>query len=572
MKNIFQLMLVCAAAFALACSSDSTGSETPEPGKGPITYKDCQDEVRVSTIESTLTVKFTASAAWTAKSTNVAWLTITSAKSGSKGTSTMTIRTTKNETGETRSGSIIVSVKGFDDVALVTVTQGVAGSHPDFDVNVSQIDRILSENYLWNEEYNSIERDYAQAYDAFLRNTLLSMTTNDLDGGRNSDGSRYLYSYIQRSGSGRAAVSKTLEVTNGILPYLTFVNLGSSGYALAIRGVYPDSPAEKAGLKRGDMVTSVNGTKLTASNANTYYYNLLTQGTGTTYNVGLLDGRTVTLTAQSMYCNPVLHYEVIAKGSKKIGYLVYSSFEASFDDELLAAFRSFKDAGIDDIVIDLRLNGGGHVMSSQMITSIVAGDKADGKVFEKYRYNDTRMAKNGWSFPDKMRMEYFGASHGQSIYNSGYYLSMDRLYLLVTGNSASSSELTFNSLRGIDFPVTLIGERTEGKNVGMETQTFNYGGYSYVFAPITFQSYNAKNETGNPEGQVPDYEVKEWDSSVGYVNWGGAGDPLLDKALELITGTAPAAAKMSAELPKFVGIYNPAVPSRGAIVIPEDEE
>ncbi|MDE6778203.1 MAG: PDZ domain-containing protein [Alistipes sp.] len=571
MKNIFRLMLICTAAFVAACGSDSTG-DTPVPGNGPITYKDCDDEVRVSTIESTLTVKFTASAAWTAKSTNVAWLTITSAKSGSKGTSTMTIRTTKNETGATRSGSIVMSVSGYDDVTLVTVTQGVAGSHPDFDVNVSQIDRILSENYLWNDEYNSIERDYAQAYDAFLKNTLLSMTTNDLDGGRNSDGSRYLYSYITRSGSGRAAVAKTAEVTNGIFPNLTFVNLGASGYALAVRGVYPDSPAAKAGLKRGDMITSVNGTKLTASNANTYYYNLLTQGTGTTYNVGLLDGRTMTLSAQSMYCNPVLHYEVINKGSKKIGYLVYSAFEASFDDEVLAAFSSFKAAGIDDIVIDLRLNGGGHVMSSQMITSVVAGDKADGKVFEKYRYNDTRMAKNGWSFPDKMRMEYFGAASGQSIYSTSHYLSMDRLYLLVTGNSASSSELTFNSLRGIDFPVTLIGERTEGKNVGMETQTFNYGGYSYVFAPITFQSYNAKNETGNPEGQIPDYEVKEWSQEIGYADWGVAGDPLLDKALELITGSAPAAAKMQTRMPQFVGIHNPVVPSRGAIVIPRDEE
>lgn len=564
-------MLIGAAAFVAACGSDSTGNDTPKPGNGPITYKNCDDEIRMKSSGDTQTIEFTASAAWTAKSTNVAWLTISSGKSGSKGKSTMTIRTSKNETGAERTGSIVVSVNGFDDVTLVTVSQGMAGSHPDYDVNATQIDRILSENYLWNDEYNSLDRNYAQAFDAFVKNTLLSMKTNDLDGGRNSDGSRYLYSYILRSGSGRAAIQKTAEVTNGILQNLTLVTL-QNGYALAVRGVYPDSPAAKAGLKRGDMIVSVNGTKLTSSNVNNYYYNLLTQSAGTTYNVGLMDGHTVSLTAQSMYCNPVLHYEVINSGSKKIGYLVYSGFEASFDDELLYAFRTFKDAGIDDIIIDLRLNGGGHVMSSQMITSVVAGDKADGKIFEKYRYNDTRMAKGGWTFPNKMKTEYFGARYGQSTYNASQYLSMNRLYLLVTGNSASASELTFNSLRGIDFPVTLIGERTEGKNVGMETQTFNYSGYSYTFAPITFQSYNAKNETGDPQGQVPDYEVTEWNSQFGYVDWGNTKDPLLNKALELITGKAPSMAAVQAEYPKFLGIYNPVVPSRGAIVIPDEDE
>ena len=63
------------------------------------------------------------------------------------------------------------------------------------------------------------------------------------------------------------------------------------------------------------------------------------------------------LTAELIYENPVLYRDVLEYGEHKIGYLVYASFDAAFDGELLDALQAFKDAGINDLILDLRLNG-----------------------------------------------------------------------------------------------------------------------------------------------------------------------------------------------------------------------
>ena len=135
----------------------------------------------------------------------------------------------------------------------------------------------------------------------------------------------------------------------------------------------------------------------------------------------------------------------------------------------------------------------------------------------------------------------FGPYSGGSQYSAADYLSLQRVWILVSGATASASELTFWALRGIDFPVTLIGERTEGKNVGMEPQNFTFGDYDYTFYPITFKIYNAKNQSCDPTGTVPDYEAGDWTGS-GYADWGADDDGMLSKALSLISGGSRAVA------------------------------
>lgn len=71
-------------------------------------------------------------------------------------------------------------------------------------------------------------------------------------------------------------------------------------------------------------------------------------------------------------------------------------------------------------------------------------------------------------------------------------LNLQKVYCLVTDDSASASELVINALRGIDIEVILIGTTTHGKNVGMEGVELTAGTDKYLFFPITFQAYNAK--------------------------------------------------------------------------------
>ena len=117
--------------------------------------------------------------------------------------------------------------------------------------------------------------------------------------------------------------------------------------------------------------------------------------------------------------------------------------------------------------------------------------------------------------------DYYGADLKQ------YALGLQNIYVLTTGSTASSSEAVINGLRGIDIGVTLIGEKTNGKNVGMEIDKFDDGDYSYELAPITFEGYNAKKETVNPAGLAVNYAVADWNNRL--VDFGPE-EPMLAKA------------------------------------------
>ena len=554
-KSLAIFRVVCAAAAAVAMALTVPSCDTIEglaEGTDAVTWRE-QTQLTVSAAAATYDFSFTARDSWSVRSDDETMLTVVSGTNGPKGRCKITIALNENRSGAVRSANVWIAVEGYEPEVLVAVTQSdtVEG---DFDVNSTRIDPALSEYYLWNDEYVKMTRDFAQPYDEFLQNTLLAMKTNGEDGGVRQSG-RYLYSYITRSITSRSIIAKTKEPTFGVQNVILVAfydrnNKPTGEYALCISGVYPDTPADRAGIRRGTWVLKVDGKALTADNVNSVYSDLVVAPTvGKSLKLTIMDEytaeagqRDVTISASSMSLNPVLHSEIITAGNSKIGYLVYGDFEASYDDELLAEIGRFRSEGIDELVLDLRVNGGGHVVSAQMLASIIAGRAGDGKICMKEEYNPARMAANGYSFPDKMYGYEFGpdAAHkGEAIskYSREDYLSLSRVYVLVSGTTASASELTFMALRGIDFPVTLIGERTEGKNVGMEPQDFTYGAYDYSFYPITFRTYNAKNETCDPNGTVPDYEINEWtEGGNSFWPWGSENDPLLAKALTLITG------------------------------------
>ncbi len=238
------------------------------------------------------------------------------------------------------------------------------------------------------------------------------------------------------------------------------------------------------------------------------------------------------------------------------------------------------------MVLDLRLNGGGHVISADLIASCIAGARCDGRVFAYYRYNRERMAaqKETKEFDEREGKYCERFSYGSRYYGvdlKRYALDLQRLYVIVSEQTASASELVINSLRGIDLDVVLIGERTEGKNVGMEgINGLTDGTLLYQYAPITFQSYNAKGEqaagSDYSNGFAPDYEVLDWNWSGpstdgnryfdGLRDFADPTEPCLAKALELITGTkatatpATRAADAPRALPRRIAL--PPVPGR----------
>ncbi len=311
-------------------------------------------------------------------------------------------------------------------------------------------------------------------------------------------------------------------------------------YNFCIQGVYANSPAKAAGLKRGSIITQINGGNLTSGNVNDYYMKLLYPSSVATLQITDYDHKQTSITSTPMYVDPVILKQVKELNGHRIGYLVYSSFDAAFDEELFEAFKYFKSQNITDLILDLRYNGGGHTMSANLIASCIVGASATNKVFSSLRYNATRMK----AMNDKRDDQYFMYDNypNLGISLAAGDLGLTHVYCLVGSGTASSSELVINSLRGINVEVTLIGEKTTGKNVGMEPEMITAKGNTYILYPITFQSYNAKGFGDYEAGFIPDKGMDESDpfgeEEVFYVyrEYGSDREFLYAEAVKMITG------------------------------------
>jgi len=173
----------------------------------------------------------------------------------------------------------------------------------------------------------------------------------------------------------------------------------------------------------------------------------------------------VTLPRGIVRINTVLATDIQTHNGIDVGYLALSAFLVPTVAELNAAFATFS-GNVDELVLDLRYNGGGRVSTAQLLASYIAG---------RLEWNDRHPEENS-TYP-------FGSISNQ--------LNLDRVYVLTLEGTCSASELIINAMTGIaDVDVITIGQTTCGKPVG--SVSFNFG--DKVLQPITF---SVVNDLGN---------------------------------------------------------------------------
>lgn len=558
----FLLILLVTASF-ISCSDDDDKNRF-ETG---ITGQSWTDGTPLEiSPDNVLKVKFNAAAGWTA-SGNSDWCNLLTT-SGEKGQNTLKLSVT-SVAATNRTATITIKVDGYSSTSFEVMQKASSGTTTeDMEVN-EEVDQYLREMYLWNDEYKTLDLDFTKGYEDFFYNALGSMTTNTLDKRPAEDGLRYtLFSYIEKrepvsTPRNTKLVFKEPAYSFGITG-MTVISIGTQNdYTtyFCIQGVYPDSPADIAGIKRGSMINSINGEKINNGNIENYYYSLLYPSGVFSLNLrediiesGSTTGtKEINIVSKAMYCNPIIAQKVIEKDGHNIGYLVYSRFDAGFDQELFDTFKGFKSKNVTDLIIDLRYNGGGHTLSANLMATCIAGAAAQGKVFTTLRYNKERMEK----LNNKREEELFAYTNyvnlGASL--SAGSLGLTRVYCLVGNGTASASELVINSLRGIDIEVILIGEKTTGKNVGMEYEDVTIRNNTYRVVPITFQSYNAKGYGDYENGFTPEPgliidETNPFNESGRFYihrDYATNDEPLYAKAIELITGKNPSIGIRSVE-------------------------
>jgi hypothetical protein len=356
------------------------------------------------------------------------------------------------------------------------------------------------------------------------------------------------YSFLDRTGN----ISDQIE--HGVVDGLSS-GLGSKGdFGLQISYtqdvqtgkthllvVYADknSPAGLKGTQRGWEITAVNGN-------NDVSYDGAKGANVTRVETAIYHSRQVSLTfrkpdntsvtynldAGGYQVNPILFDSIYTRGDKKIGYFVFYTFSSVDDDHgstftrqvLDQEFDKLKAAGIDDLIVDLRYNGGGAVTTAEYLDSAIAPASTKGKVMYRYQYND-KLTKNESLLGLVPAVNFPG----------GGGLQLDHVFFIVSRNTASASELTLNNLKPY-MDVKLVGDTTYGKPVGFIDFTisdYDAAGKKQYLADlyaINFATLNADGVGGYFGGISPDAAAND------YINipWGNPLDDNLDKIFNYI--------------------------------------
>lgn len=231
----------------------------------------------------------------------------------------------------------------------------------------------------------------------------------------------------------------------------------------------------------------------------------------------------------------IYHY-----GEKKVGYLVYLQYENKSD--LYPSLEKFKNAQIDELILDLRYNPGGYVSTAKYLCNCIVPSSGYENVFQIQHFNDIIAAENELNYGSPIDVEYFNPAPqtGTATLGKGVIaLGINRLVVLTSNGTASASESNIIGLRPY-MDVICIGETTYGKGVG--SYTVRNDKYRYALQPITFQYYNALYETVPNEGIEPDFYVDSSPTSQKY-HLGDLKEPLLEAAFAYLFGTASPAAK-----------------------------
>jgi hypothetical protein len=239
--------------------------------------------------------------------------------------------------------------------------------------------------------------------------------------------------------------------------------------------VFANSPADLGGLARGQRVVEINGRTVAAIQAAEGIDAVLATSP-LTFLMEEPGGAqlTTTISRGIVTIAPVPQYRVMAAGDgsgRTVGYVELASFIGTADAVLDTVFAEFIANGVNDVILDLRYNGGGLVSTANLLGDLLGGDVAENLVFSMTHFNQDRAA----------------AHDSSNVFDRlAASISLSRLVVIATDRTASASELVTNRMAP-HVEVTIVGDTTFGKPVGQVGFEF----CDKILRPTAFQTVNA---------------------------------------------------------------------------------
>ncbi|NCT85530.1 MAG: PDZ domain-containing protein [Comamonadaceae bacterium] len=361
----------------------------------------------------------------------------------------------------------------------------------------------FDEAYLWRDEVPGVDptRPAYSGSDAYaaMDNYFEALKTPQLTG---TGQKRDRFSFTYPTDKWKALVESAVDAGYGIEWKLTSA---TPPRQIRIAYVEPGSPAEQAGLMRGDQLVSVDGTSADAADSagvdrlNAALYPDATNAQHSFVFTRAGASLTRSLTSAAITKTPVpLARVVTTPQGQRAGYLLFNDHIAPAEGQLIAAMQGFQAQGLRELVLDLRYNGGGYLYIASELSTMIAGTaRTSGRAFETLKYSAKRSSENEVTpfYNTSCILVGNRCTREQPLPT----LNLSRVYVLAQSGTCSASEAIINGLRGVGVEVVLIGGKTCGKPYGFTAR--DNCGISYF--PIEFAGVNDQGFGDYADGFEP---------------------------------------------------------------------
>jgi carboxyl-terminal processing protease len=303
---------------------------------------------------------------------------------------------------------------------------------------------------------------------------------------------------------------KSIRISYGF--DISFIEYEAQVYGVVLYVLF-DSPAERSGLKRGQLIKAINGVAVNNQNLERLYADILNSErinlkiTEYSSQSGFSTAKEMEIIRGFTFSQSVIH-KVISNNNQKTGYIAIAHFDSGLAATLLSVFSEFKKESVTKVIVDLRYNGGGDVSSATALSILLAPNIKPDDLFIKFKGN-----KNG-GFVNKSFKEALEMNETQVGFESlrtAHPLLIQELYVLCGTHTASASEIIINNLKPF-MPVISIGEKTVGKDVAgfaIEDERPSSGNKGWVLYPVIYKLFNANDEGNYAKGINPVVALNE---------------------------------------------------------------
>ncbi|MFT5750021.1 MAG: carboxyl-terminal processing protease [Ancylomarina sp.] len=363
---------------------------------------------------------------------------------------------------------------------------------------IDVLDDIMEQWYLWNDELPNLNSNNYNDLNKYFEDQLVAQDKWSFIADLES-----LLAFFEDGTYTGLGFDLKYEKGNDI-PYVSLV--------------YNESALYTQGITRGWKLVDVNGSSTNDLTESQIQSMLAWETSSAWFESSSGEQKKVNLTKKEMNQNTVIKKAVIPTENKKVAYLVFDSFLDSSEAELNEAFDFFRAEGAEELVLDMRYNGGGSTKIANQLAGLITGNNYAEQVFSKYIFNESQTSEN----------------FSEEFISQNSALNFDRIFVITTSATASASELVINSLKpymGAEN-IILIGSTTHGKPVGMNV--FEVGEFNLAVVPITFHITDKNGEGYYFEGIPVDYTIED-DLTH---DWGDIDETNLKAALDYINNNS----------------------------------